>query len=75
MTIYKLRAKSKKGKDRLAQIKSLHPDWDETWEPSSPGVNPHSDMVFIHPRTDAPHRFARWVEFATDPNFDIIAVG
>lgn len=77
MTVYKLRAKSNKGKNRLAQIKHEFPDWDETWEASRRDFKPNPDQIFIHPRLPeaAPFRFARWVEFATDPNFDIIAVG
>ena len=68
MKLFKLTAKSAKGKNRLSCINNLRPEWDGVWE----SIAIHQDQVFIQPRVHNPEIFSRWVELPNDPNFIVL---
>lgn len=67
---YTLTPKSRKGQNRIAAIRDLHPSWDGTWFARAV----HSDQIFAHPNVPEPERFSRWVELQGDPNFTVLPV-
>ena len=70
MKFFRLTAKSAKGKNRLACVHNLRPDWDGVWVAIKPSQI-HPDQVMIEPRVEHPDIFSRWVEISNDPNFII----